>query len=891
MAPLSISLFGALQIARDEQPLTGFESLKVRALLAYLAVEADRPHTRGALADLLWPELPHTSARANLRQALANLRAVLHDQAADAPVLLVTRESIQFNRASEHWLDVAVFTGHLSACAAHPHQQSTPVNHTERLTQAAALYCGAFLDQLSLGDSAPFEEWATLRRASFHQQMLDILVRLSALAEQRGDNEAARGFARRQIALEPWREEAHQQLMRLLWRSGQRSAALAQYEACRHILAAELGVEPATETSALYEQMRGGSPAVVKGAAPLHNLAAQKRLTPFIGRTEELAWITGQLEQRHTRLLTLVGPGGVGKTRLAVQAAAALHGTFAHGIWFVNLAPLQAPELVASAIAQSLGLRESGDRTLSESLKSFLYAQQLLLILDNFEHVAAAAPLVAELLTEAPGLYVLVTSRRPLHLSAEYEFAVPPLAPPARAGPQDSDQISRSDAVQLFVERARAVRPGFSVTHASAASVAELCRRLDGLPLAIELAAARVKLFPPVALLTRLDQRLALLTGGARDLAPRQRTLRSTIDWSHSLLSAGEQILFARLAVFVGGCTLEAAEAICDTGSKLPFTIVDGVSALLDQSMLGQELGIAGEIRLTMLETLCEYALERLTASGEVALLRHRHALYYLARAEAAEPLFRSTDWSLWRARLMADHDNLRAALAWSQASGEHELGLRLVGALRPFWELAGHFGEGRRWADELLAQGAQELTAPARARVYARALLTAGVLAEEQSAYSQADKLLDQSAVLFRASGDIRVLADALVKRAPVVGDLGALSQARLLIGEAITHYRTLGEQWDLTEALSILGDIAKRQGEYAQARAASAEALRLSRAIGHTNGVTRGLLTAGYQACTWSELPTAGVCFAEALGLLRANDEPWSSSYALVGLGWVAW
>ncbi|MFQ5794857.1 MAG: AAA family ATPase [Candidatus Bipolaricaulia bacterium] len=390
------------------------------------------------------------------------------------------------------------------------------------------------------------------------------------------------------------------------------------------------------------------------------------------------------------RLLTLTGAGGTGKTRLGLQAAADLIDDFEDGVYFVDLAPISDPGLVVSAIAQKMGVREAevGGRPLLDSLKEHLRDKQILLLLDNFEQVVAAAPQVAELLAACAWLKLLVTSREPCHVRGEHVFPVPPLAlpEPDRKRPLAIEYLMQYEAVRLFIDRAQAVKPDFAVTHENAPAVAEICIRLDGLPLAIELAAARITLLPPQVMLARLGSRLKLLTGGARDLPARQQTLRATIDWSYDLLDASEQTLFERLSVFVGGCTLEVAEAVCNgTGDlELDVDVLDGLASLVDKNLLRQEEQVEGAPRFLMLETIREYGLERLEASGEAEATQRTRADYYLALAEQAEPkLWGGPEQGEWLDRLEVEHDNLRAALAWCEQSGECEVGLRLGVALR----------------------------------------------------------------------------------------------------------------------------------------------------------------------------------------------------------------
>ena len=482
----------------------------------------------------------------------------------------------------------------------------------------------------------------------------------------------------------------------------------------------KLGVSNRTQAAAKAQEFglqKDQQPeSATRVARPKHNLPAL--LTSFVGRRREIDEISSLLEA--SRLLTLTGPAGTGKTRLALQVATQVVEDFADGVYLVELAPLKDPALVADTVARILGLTNATEQNITEALANYLGNKELLLVLDNFEHLLEAASLASDLLSAAPNLRVLTTSREALGLYGEQEYLVPPLGLPDLSDPVSPSSLTDHEAVALFMQRAQAVVPDFALTDEDAPGVAEICVRLDGLPLAIELAAARVKLFGPQALRNQIESRLTTLGDGPRGLPERQRTLRGAIDWSYELLDDAEKKLFTRLSVFQGGRTIEAVEEVCC--DDLSINVLEGLASLLNKNLLRQEEGPEGEPRFTMLETIHEYALERLRDGGEAEDMHRRHAEYFTALAERAEPYMRGgREQMRWLWRLDADHDNLRAMYKWAIDSDVVELGLRLVGALGYFWWRQGHYSEGQRWSARAL-EVIESASMAVRASVYSTA-------------------------------------------------------------------------------------------------------------------------------------------------------------------------
>jgi predicted ATPase len=562
-------------------------------------------------------------------------------------------------------------------------------------------------------------------------------------------------------------------------------------------------------------------------------------MTPLIGRERQVEEVGTLLRRGDVRLVTLTGAGGMGKTRLALQVAADLIEEFLNGVFFVSLAPIRDPELVIPTIAQTLGIREMSGDPLMVTLNEYLRDKQLLLVLDNFEQVVVAAPSVASLLISAPELKLLVTSRTPLHLSGERSYEVPPLSLPDPNRLPELETLTQYEAVALFLERAQSAKTSFAITNENAPAVAEICVRLDGLPLALELAAARVRALPPQTLLARLDQRLKLLTGGPEDLDERQRTLRATIAWSYQLLSDEEKTLFSRLSVFVGGCRLDAAEAVCNLGDEPEIDLVDGLTSLVEKNLVRQKEDPDGEPRYWMLETIREYGLDQQANLREAQELRGRHADYFVEIAERTRKPISGVEQAAWFARLEDEHDNLRAAVSWLLAQRNGEQAIRAVSGLWIFWKNRGHGREGARWGEEALS------------------------ITQEISPQWRAEGATDVGELL-------RYLGD--------------YDRATALKREALDLYKSLGDQGSAAATLHDLGEIAFVQRDYGSARELHEQSLALREKIGNPLGIAHALSGLGDLALEEGHYARADEIFSQILDAGRAEDDP---EFVLSGLG----
>lgn len=623
---------------------------------------------------------------------------------------------------------------------------------------------------------------------------------------------------------------------------------------------------------------------------PLKTLDAQRTNLPaqanmLVGREREAMEVVALLQRDDVRLVTLTGPGGTGKTRLGLQAAAECLDFFPDGVYFVPLADVVDPARVLSQTAETLGITESGGQPLVARLSTALREQRVLLVLDNFEQVTEAGPAIGQLLAAAPDLKVLATSRAALHIYGEREYPVPPLPLPDRRRSASVEQAMQYESVRLFVARAQEVKADFALTPANAKSIVEICYRLDGLPLAIELAAAWIKLLTPQALLQRFTHTLQVLTGGARDLPARQQTLRGAIDWSYTTLGAEEQALFARMAVFAGGGTLTAIETICGAPHDLKMEIIGGLSSLADKSLLRHVENLEGEPRFAMLGTIREYAQERLEARGELVAMRHARTMYYLSLAEEAETYLAGATQGAWLARLEEEHDNVRVSIRNALEAREYETAVRLVAAFWRFWSIRGYLTEGRHWMEQALAQA--ESVQPL---VRAKALDGLGALMRAQGEHAAAQQRYEESLTIRRGLGHQAGIAHSLSNLAGMARDQGDFEAAQRLYEECLAIRRATGDTEAVTRTLINLGILAQRQGDSTSAHARYEESLAIGRKEGHQQAVAHALMNLGVVAQQRGDFAAARTHYEESLAAGRATGDTATVGFALNNLGAVA-
>jgi predicted ATPase/DNA-binding SARP family transcriptional activator len=853
-------ILGPVEAVLDGRPVA-LGGPKQRALLALLLLRANETVSREALVDALWGAEPPRSAVQSLQVYIHGLRQAL------GPTRIETRGTGYRLPVEEGELDLARFT-QLVRDGAGALQGGDAGHAAERLSAALELWRGPALADLGR------EHIATAEAPQLDERRLQAQELLNDAELARGRHDVLVPQLEQLIAAEPFRERFRIQHALALYRSGRQKDALEAYRAARDVFVEELGVDPSPELQELERAILRQDPALAapeRAAPPLLKLPAPP--TSLVGRGLEVASVTALLRTEGVRLLTLTGPGGTGKTRLALAVAAELGPHLPDGAVFVDLAAVQDASLLAPTIAHALEIPEGG--SVEDALQAHLSTRRMLVILDNVEQLVPRTELVAGLLAAAPRLLVLATSRTPLHLAGEQEYPVPPLATPPRAA--TFEELAANDAVRLFVARARSIDPEFELDEENAWAVAQICEGLDGLPLAIELAAARSKLFAPDAMKSRLERRLELLTGGPHDVPARQQTLRSTLEWSYELLDGAQRDVFARLSVFAGGWTIEAAEAVCGDGT------LDTLARLVDNSLV-RRLERSREPRFAMLETIGEYARERLEAAGESEVYAQRHADYMLAFAVdlASKSLFGDPDTI---AQLDDDLDNIRAALHRFASAGDVASEVRMIDAIWNFLTVHGHLSEGRTVLESVIARSAD---APPKTRALAH--IHCGAFAFRQGDLTRAQELTERALVLFRELGDANEVGRCIGTLGNIAVGEGELDRAIELYEEAAELAREDGNRSRLAAILANLGSVAgQRDDAEASARYAK-EAVAIQRELGEVDGVSISLHNLGRAELALGDLDAADTALTESLVLARELGYREVIAYVLSGLAELA-
>ena len=864
---LEVNLLGQFEVLRDGRRVT-IPTRNAQSLLAYLVLNEGKAHRREKLAGLLWPDSSEENARSNLRHELWRLRKALDSEGES--YFVADDLTIAFSPQGEYSLDVHKLEG-----------VTLESSTAESLIKALSAYRGELLPGF-------YDEWVFVERDRLNALYEAKIARLLEILQGEGRWEEVLEWGMRWIALGGWPEPAYRAMMTAYANTGDISKAVTTYERYAQALQKELGMKPSEQTQALYKRLKAGWKADARAtsspisaldkSAPTAPIAKVRRsnlprpLTDFIGREKEIQ----QVEQlvSSARLVTITGPGGVGKTRLAIQVAEALVSQFRDGVWWVELAALfetfvsrngelahkqDAPILevgiaelvqtdpVPQAVAKALRIPDSSSLSVLEGIVEHLQEKQLLLILDNCEHlIESCAALVERVLGDCPEVTILATSREALGVPGEKAWLLPSLSLPAQGLSLGIRDIIQSEAVSLFIERAADVIPGFQPSDLEAPTIAQICLRLDGIPLAIELAAARVNLLTAQEIAARLDSRFSLLTGGRRTALPRHQTLQAAIEWSQDLLSEAERILFRRLSVFAGSFTLEAAEAICANHEIRSDKVLTLLGRLVDKSLLNVEPAPQYpelSTRYRFLDTIHSYGQLKLDEAGETKWMRDQRASYYLRLAEAAEPELRGPKQLTWITRLKEEHNNLRAVLQWALDTNDSEGALRLVGSLWRYWWMQSHHNEGREWLEKVLSlPGIQ--SPPLRAK----ALNGAGILARGQGDFEKASTFLNECLVIQRSLKDKNGVAN-------VLNSLGILAHLQGDYNQAIDHYqecleyrREIGDTRGIAASLHNLSMIYQEKGDFAQAEDLLNESLTLSLEVKDTRNIAATQLQLGY-------------------------------------------
>lgn len=869
LTQLRLHLFGHFHVERGGEEIQ-LSTRKFERLLAYLVLHPGS-HSREKLAAQFWPDVPDDSARASLRNALSTLRRQL-----DPDLLQSDRQTVQINTDYPLWVDALAFQHQANRFLSSPSPAFTDID--------LELYAGDLLADY-------YDDWVLWAQESFRDLYLDTLLELTQQMRSQSEYGKAIELAEKVLQIDRTHERAHQHLMFCYIALGDRGAALRQYETCFNTLQDELAVEPSLATKKLHDWIQQSPGERQSVEASLTNLPIP--ISRFVGRQREILAVKDRLST--TRLLTLTGAGGSGKTRLAIQVATDLLDTYPDGVWWVDLAALTDTDLVPRVAAQALAVPEVPGQTIIETLSNFLHAKELLLVLDNCEHLLkACVHFTVQLLDKCPQVKVLATSREALGIAGEYVWPVPTLSTPDPWPSSASDHLSQYESVRLFVERAAAVKPDFALTEETAESVADISRRLDGLPLAIELAAARANVLSTRQIAARLDDSFSILTKNSRTALPRHQTLRAAIDWSYKLLSEDERTLFRRLSVFSGSWTLAAAEKVCAGGKIQEAEIFDLLSRLVEKSLVeAHQRGEEAHFR--MLETIRQYSRELLLESSDFTWARRNHLHYFLQLAEAAQPklgLFMSDrDAAEWLVRLDASYDNLRAVLHWCVQEGKSdqklaEAGLRLGTLLHWFWSARARLSEGYMWLTRLL-----QVDADVPLITQAEALVTVGYLACWQGDFAAGRIPLEEALILFQRLDDGPGVAFSLHGLGFVALGEGKTTLSRERFEQSLQKARNIDNRWVMSFALHFVAIVLAYQGEYQTASTYFEEGNELLKQLGgHTQALAFShfhmariaLLTGDYEEA-WSR-------HAQGIQLFQQLGDRRGIGYSLSGFAVLA-
>ena len=855
---LVLQFLGLPQVHLDDKPIAT-DRRKAIALLAYLSVNdigcPRQSYSRESLSALFWPDYEQTKAFSNLRRTIWEVH-----QAIGEGWLIADRETVCLNSDAKIDLDVARFQGLLPES----HSNNDPALRIPLLVEATKLYRNHFLTGFSLKDAYLFNEWAYAESEELRHQLADALTTLSQDYCTLGRADKAIPYARRLISLDPLNETAHRQLMEVYIQAGQHSAALKQYQACEQILRKELNLDPQPETRALYKKIRRGEikPVEIKEQTgtitPEHNLPAQ--LTAFIGREKEQDEIINLLAKN--RLVTLAGVGGIGKTRLSLQVGEKVLNNYPNGVWFISLDSLSDPLLVPQTVAVAFDIREEPARPIIEILMNVLREKTTLLILDNCEHLLdACAQLITSLLINCPNLKVLATSREILNVAGEATYSVPSLSMPEQET-EFIEKLAEYEAIRLFTERAALTLSSFALTNENAQTVVDICHGVDGIPLAIELAAARVNILQVKEILKQLQNSFALLSSDGQTTLPRQRTLQASMDWSWGLLSEAEQIFLRQLSVFAGGWTLESAQAVCD-GDVLGLT-----SALVKKSLIVVNQETGRETRYRFHEIVRQYAHEKLVESGEEENIQTRHLKYFLQLSEQAETALRGPMQVKWYERLNDERDNIRAALEWA-AKIDVEAGLYIAGRLNAFWE-GYDIREGERWLEEFI----QKPESKSYPRAKAKALLAQGLFLNWFERIAEARAATQECLDLYKACGDKHGEIDALLVSAFQMDNVAG----RELMQRALVLAQSINDKWRQARVLSALGWGLLEDKQYIHLK----EALKIFQEVGDLHNIVEVMAEMGRLEMLKGDLESAQKILNEAIILTR----PLNFSNSMAGI-----